>query len=185
MIHFTHRLRNRHLHYSSLRSACAILFWLVVAPGLTTHRAEARLMRPEPQPARPLIIAHRGGSEEFTENTLGAFTRAMKIGADGIETDLRLTRDGVVVVYHDEKYGRVEGLPKSGSAKLISALTYAELSAKTLPPVGEDKGGQRVPTLSELLQVGGGLLNIELKRNARCDEMVDKVIAVAHQSRLR
>lgn len=180
MIHFSHRLRNRSLGQTALQSVCAILLCLAAlcfAAGLTAQRAEALLMRPEPQPARPLIIAHRGGSEEFTENTIGALTRAMKIGADGIETDIRLTRDGVVVVYHDDKYGRVEGVPKSGSAKLISDLTYAELSAKTLPPVGEDKGGQRVPTLSELLQVSGGLLNIELKRNARFDEMVDKVIA--------
>ncbi|HZS05630.1 MAG TPA: glycerophosphodiester phosphodiesterase [Blastocatellia bacterium] len=134
----------------------------------------------QPSPAaRPLVIAHRGGAQEFTENTIGAFTRAVKIGAEGIETDIRLTSDGVVVVYHDDQFGRVEGLPKSGSAKLISDLSYQELTARPLKAVGADPGGERVPTLKELLEgVTSGLLNIELKRCARFDELVDKTAAM-------
>lgn len=128
--------------------------------------------------ARPLIIAHRGGAQEFTENTLGAFERAAKIAADGIETDIRLTKDGVVVVYHDDKFGRVEGLPRNGAARLISDMTWAELTARPLPPVGADSGGQHVPTLKELLGgVRSGLLNIELKRGAQFEQLVDKTIA--------
>jgi glycerophosphoryl diester phosphodiesterase len=127
---------------------------------------------------RPLVIAHRGGARESTENTIGAFQRAVKIGADGIETDTRLTRDGVIVIYHDEYFGRVEGLPRDARTRLISDMTYAELSRQTLMPVGEDKGGRRVPTLDELLSsVKSALLNIELKRGARFSELVDKTIA--------
>ena len=168
-----------HMHLFSRPAFVSLLLPVsLLWSGPVTHHAEAGLSLSSAPPVhRPLIIAHRGGAEEFTENTIGAFTRAMSIGADGIETDLRMTRDGVVVVYHDDKFGRVEGLPKSGSAKLISDLTYAELTAKPLPPVGADKGGQRVPTLRELLQVSGGLLNIELKRNARFAELVEQVMA--------
>jgi len=127
---------------------------------------------------RPMIIAHRGGAMESTENTIAAFQRATRIGAAGIETDIRLTRDGVVVVYHDEYYGRVEGLAPMQRTRLISDMNYSDLSAQTLMPVGEDTGGRRVPTLSELLaQVKSGLLNIELKRCARFDDLVDKTIA--------
>lgn len=127
--------------------------------------------------ARPMIIAHRGGAMESTENTIAAFQRAGRIGADGIETDLRLTRDGVVVVYHDDYFGRVEGLAPAQRTRLISDMNYSDLSAQTLLPVGEDTGGRRVPTLSDLLaQVKSGLLNIELKRCARFDEMVNKTI---------
>jgi glycerophosphoryl diester phosphodiesterase len=129
--------------------------------------------------SKPLIIAHRGGALESTENTIGAFQRAFRIGADGIETDIRLTRDGTVVVYHDDYFGRVEGLPQAQRTRLVSDMTYAELTAQTLIPVGEDTGGRRVPTLNDLLaQVHGGLLNIELKRCARFDDLVKKTIAI-------
>jgi glycerophosphoryl diester phosphodiesterase len=171
------------MNRSFQRSAVVALLLLTgmsCLPEATARRTEVQLQLAETASgmARPLIIAHRGGAEEFTENTLGAFARALKIGADGIETDLRLTRDGVVVVYHDEKFGRVEGLPKSEQTRLISDLNYAELTARPLPPVGADTGSERVPTLRQLLdQVSGGLLNIELKRNARFDQMVDQVIA--------
>ena len=127
---------------------------------------------------KPLIIAHRGGALESTENTIDAFQRAIKIGADGIETDLRLTRDGVLVIYHDEYFGRVEGLPERQRTRLISDLTYSEVTAQTLIPVGDDNGSRRVPTLHELLtNVKSGLLNIELKRGARFDDLVNRTIS--------
>src|SRR2546427_1676999 len=50
---------------------------------------------------RPLIIGHRGASAVAPENTLAAFARAFADGADGIELDVRLARDGVPVVMHD------------------------------------------------------------------------------------
>jgi glycerophosphoryl diester phosphodiesterase len=128
---------------------------------------------------RPLVIAHRGGALESTENTIAAFQRAAKIGADGIETDVRLTRDGVVVIYHDEYFGRVEGLPERQRTRLISDLTYLEVSAQTLIPVGDDNGSRRVPRLDELLgNVQSGLLNIELKRGAHFDDLISKTIAL-------
>ncbi|HMG33131.1 MAG TPA: glycerophosphodiester phosphodiesterase family protein [Blastocatellia bacterium] len=130
-----------------------------------------------PRSAHPMVIAHRGGSKESTENTIGAFQRAARIGADGIETDIRLTRDGVVVVYHDDYFGRVEGLAPPLRTRLISDMTYPELTRQTLVPVGEDKGGRHIPKLDDLLsQVKGVLLNIELKRCARFDELVHKTI---------
>ncbi|HKY05284.1 MAG TPA: glycerophosphodiester phosphodiesterase family protein, partial [Blastocatellia bacterium] len=85
---------------------------------------------------RVLVIAHRGGAKEATENTIPAFERAMRLGANGIETDLRLTRDGVVVIKHDDRYGRVEGLPSQQRTRLVSDMTYAELSAQPLTPTG-------------------------------------------------
>jgi len=127
---------------------------------------------------RTQIIAHRGGAKESTENTIASFERAIKIGAEGIETDLRLTRDGVVVLYHDDRFGRVEGLAPAQRTRSIAEMTYAELSAQTLVPVGEDTGGRRVPTLQELLAtVKTGWLNVELKRGPRFDDLVDKTVS--------
>jgi glycerophosphoryl diester phosphodiesterase len=128
---------------------------------------------------KPMIIAHRGGAMESTENTIAAFQRAARIGAAGIETDIRLTRDGIVIIYHDDYYGRVEGLAPAQRMRLVSDMNYSDLAAQTLMPVGEDTGGRRVPALSDLLtQVRSGLLNIELKRCARFDDLVDKTIAM-------
>jgi glycerophosphoryl diester phosphodiesterase len=132
---------------------------------------------------KAMVIAHRGGAKESTENTIEAFQRAARIGADGIETDLRLTRDGVVVIYHDEIFGRVEGLPKPLQTRTVSEMTYAEMRASPLLPVGEDSGRRFVPTLEEVLtRVKTGLLNIELKRGAKFDDLVEKTIEILRNS---
>lgn len=154
--------------------ACIALSFLTAADSAAPSSAFAQA---NVRGNRPLVIAHRGGAHESTENTIGAFKRAVKIGADGIETDIRLTHDGVVVVYHDEYFGRVEGLAPAERTRLISDMTYTELSRQALVPVGEDAGGRRVPTLDELLSgVKTALLNIELKRGARFGELVEKTI---------
>ena len=133
---------------------------------------------------RPLIIAHRGGAKESTENTIEAFQRAARIGADGIETDLRLTRDGVVVIYHDELFGRVEGLPKPLQTRPVADMTYGELRANPLAAVGDDSARRFVPTLEDVLaKVKTGLLNIEIKRGKNYDELVDKAIVVFRNHR--
>jgi glycerophosphoryl diester phosphodiesterase len=156
-----------------------ILVALILVSALTKTDAPAQ----STQTPTPKIIAHRGGSLESTENTIGAFQRAIKIGSQGIETDIRLTRDGVVVVYHDDRQGRVEGLTVDQNSPLVSNLTYAQLTEKTLKAVGDDKGGRRVPTLKDLLrEVSSGLLNIELKRCDRFDELVDKTIEILRPS---
>ena len=129
--------------------------------------------------AKPAIVAHRGGAKEFTENTIEAFQRAGKIGAVAIETDIRLTKDGVVVIYHDDNVGRVEGMPFGTKGPLVAEVTYAELTAKSLKPVGEDKGGRKAPTFKDVLdKVPTLLLNVELKRCPRFEELVEKTIAI-------
>lgn len=59
-----------------------------------------------------MICAHRGGSWEAPENTLCAFERAMKIGAQFLETDVRITKDGEIIVFHDEDFKRLCGVDK-------------------------------------------------------------------------
>src|SRR5580765_2802827 len=59
------------------------------------------LMHPALASTRPLVFAHRGGSRLAPENTIAAFDRGMAAGADGLELDVRLSRDGVAVVHHD------------------------------------------------------------------------------------
>jgi glycerophosphoryl diester phosphodiesterase len=71
----------------------------------------------------PWLVAHRGGSLLAPENTLAAFDRAVSLGADAIETDVRVTADGVVVTFHDDDTARLLGAPGT-----IEGRTLAELS---------------------------------------------------------
>lgn len=104
--------------------------------------------------ARPRIWAHRGASAHAPENTLEAFELARTAGADGIELDVRLDRDGNVVVFHDRDLQRLCGRP--GCIEELSAAERKELRV----------GGAAVPTLEEVFHVLGDLeLNVEIKAN--------------------
>ena len=162
--------------FSLLASVSSFLLALSVGANSTvTLQAQV----PAARGGKTMVIAHRGGSKESTENTIEAFQRAVRIGADGIETDIRLTRDGVVVIYHDDIFGRVEGLPKPLQTRLVADMTFEELHANPLAPVGDDSGRRYVPTFEDLLnKVKTGLLNVELKRCPKFDDLVDKTIAI-------
>jgi glycerophosphoryl diester phosphodiesterase len=58
------------------------------------------------RPSRPLVFAHRGGAALRPENTMAAFDHGLALGADGVELDVHLSRDGVVVVHHDATLDR-------------------------------------------------------------------------------
>lgn len=72
----------------------------------------------------PLVFAHRGSSADLPEHTLAAYLRALQEGADGLECDVRLTRDGHLVCVHDRRLDRT-----SNGRGLVSARTLAELDA--------------------------------------------------------
>ena len=73
--------------------------------------------------SRPLVYAHRGGAALRPENTIPSFDHGLSLGADGLELDVHLSRDGVVVVHHDDTLERT-----TGSRGLLSSLTADELS---------------------------------------------------------
>jgi glycerophosphoryl diester phosphodiesterase len=109
-----------------------------------------------------LNIAHRGASGTFPENTVSAFRAAIDAGADMCELDVQLSRDGAVVVIHDETVERTT----DGKGE-VAELTLEEL--KRLDAGAKFKGGSfkdaRIPTLEEVFAVTSGKcgLNIELK----------------------
>ena len=124
----------------------------------------------------PLIIGHRGASAIAPENTMAAFREAIAAGADGIEFDVRLTRDGVPVVIHDSTLHRTAGSPQR-----IADLTWAELKSikvgswfarkKNLPP--GSFGNETVPSLRELFtlfQSNDLVLCLEMK----CDTAAEQ-----------
>src|SRR3954468_14356546 len=83
---------------------------------------------------RPLVFAHRGGSALAPENTIAAFDNGLALGADGVELDVRLSADDVVVVHHDATLERTTSLTGR----------VCERSARELASAG-------VPTLAEVL----------------------------------
>ncbi|KAI1435232.1 PLC-like phosphodiesterase [Xylaria sp. CBS 124048] len=91
----------------------------------------------------PETIAHRGFSTNLPENTMAAFAAAIDAGTDSIETDLHLTRDGVIVLSHDGNLKR-----EFGSASKVSDLTWSEISE--LRTVKEPH--ERMPRLIDLME---------------------------------
>jgi glycerophosphoryl diester phosphodiesterase len=86
-----------------------------------------------------LDIAHRGASQDATENTLEAFELAIAQGADMIETDLHLLRDGSVALYHDDRIGGI-AVGELTLDELRHHLPYAPTLQETL-----DRCGARIP----------------------------------------
>jgi glycerophosphoryl diester phosphodiesterase len=111
----------------------------------------------------PLVYAHRGGAKLRPENTLLAFDHGLSFGADGLELDVRLSRDGVVVVHHDETLDRTTN--GHGPVAERTAAELAGLDAGYHFDGFRGRGGG-VPTLDEVLRrYPAILLIVELKVN--------------------
>src|ERR1700683_1203797 len=103
------------------------------------------------------VFGHRGCTEGFVENTVDAFAEARRLGADGVELDVRLTADGALAIHHDAS------IPGGG--------VIAELAVGALPA--------QVPLLADVLAVCDGMVvNVEIK-NAPQDPGWDPTEAVA------
>lgn len=111
---------------------------------------------------KPLIIGHRGASAVAPENTTAAFREALAVGADGIEFDVRLTRDGVPIVIHDSTLRRTGGLPHR-----VADLTWAEISKIDVGSwFAATFANETVPSLAELFtlfQSNDSTLYLEMK----------------------
>jgi glycerophosphoryl diester phosphodiesterase len=116
----------------------------------------------DPHPARPafLKIAHRGYSSRYPENTLPAFEGAVAAGADMIELDVRLSRDGEIVVIHDATVDRT-----SNGRGRVADLSLAELRRFNYANGMSAFGRVPIPTLAEVIdRVGAQVtLNVEIK----------------------
>lgn len=111
---------------------------------------------------KTINFAHRGASGRCPENTLAAFSKALELGATGIETDVQLTADGRAVLIHDESLARTTGLNK-----LVKETDFAELQTLDAGSwYSPAFGSERIPTLEQLLELAKPaeiILNLELK----------------------
>ncbi|MBS4537091.1 glycerophosphodiester phosphodiesterase [Clostridium sp. D2Q-11] len=113
---------------------------------------------------QPLIYAHRGASAYAPENTMAAFKKAIELNADGIEIDVQMSKDGHLIICHDEKVDRTtngKGYIKDINLKDLKLLDAGfKFSSNFI--------GEKIPTLIELMELikdNNMVLNIELKNN--------------------
>ena len=121
----------------------------------------------------PLIIAHRGDLSNAPENTLPAFQRAYDSGADGIELDVRLTRDDRLVVFHDRSLKRIGGV-----RGLVTNTTLAEMRSLDVGGwFGPEFRGLQAPTLDEVFELlpHDYLINVEMKA------VIDRMRLISHK----
>lgn len=130
------------------------------------------------------VYAHRGVSRYYPENTMLAFQTVLQTGATGIELDVQLSKDGEVVVIHDEMVNRTtngEGNVKDFTVKQLKQLEIQYGSLEMMPT-------QRIPTLAEVLAwlVNTKLcLNIEFKTDKiRYEGIEEKVIRLVRRGQM-
>lgn len=116
----------------------------------------------------PLAFAHRGGAGDWPENSLEAFSRAVELGFDYVETDAHVTSDGVVVAFHDDSLDRV-----TDRAGLVSELTWAEVSQARIDGIAP------IPLLEDILTTWP---NLRVNIDAKHDEVVEPLAALLRRT---
>src|SRR5262245_15522452 len=133
--------------------------------------------------SRPLVFAHRGGSALAPENTIEAFDNGLALGADGLELDVHLSRDGLVVVHHDRTLDRTTNLRGPLESRTAGELARADAAYSfggngSFPFRGRGLG---VPLLSEVLARYRDVpIIVELKVNT--SELAEAVVEVVRRA---
>lgn len=144
-------------------------------------------------PAMPLIVAHRGASQEAPENTLPAFKLAWQQGADAIEGDFQLTRDGHIICIHDADTKRVTGIRKVVKDSTLEELRELDAGAWFKP----SWKGTRLPTFAEVaatvpagrkfyieVKCGPEIVPVLLREIAASKLTPDQVVVISFNTRV-
>jgi glycerophosphoryl diester phosphodiesterase len=133
------------------------------------------------------VAGHMGWCEKYPENTMEGFRAAVALGVDQIETDLRISADGEIVLIHDEKVDRTTN--GTGYVREMTVAQLKELDAGIKK--GEEHKGAQIPTFRELMEfvkdVPGLTLDLELKeypeqgRDELAFETADKILAMVDE----
>ncbi len=136
------------------------------------------------QMKRTSIWAHRGASGYAPENTLEAFEKAIELRADGIELDVQMTKDGELVIIHDETVDRV-----SYGSGWVKDFTFEELRKLNVNKKFPEYGAVKIPTLEEVYQLmkkSSLTINVELKNGVIFyKELEEKVLVLTNKFELQ
>lgn len=129
--------------------------------------------------------AHRGASGYYPENTMLSFEKAIELGCNGIETDVQLTKDGVLILIHDEKINRTTngtGWIKDYSCKKLSKLDAGSWLSKEFTE-------ERIPTAEELISLVKNkdiIINFELKNSiVPYEGMEEKILSLIYKHNMQ
>lgn len=146
---------------------------------MVLNNLRLRLKRKTKTYKRVVIIAHRGFSGIAPENTIAAFKKAIDAGADMIEFDVSLSKDGIPVVIHDRTVNRTTNAKGKVEDFTIEELKKFDAGSWYKPQFKDEK----IPTLEEVIQLSKGkiMLNIEIKkysvkRSIKIDGIEDKIV---------
>ncbi len=176
------------------RTIIFFAFVLVFVNGVTVYAWINEARAPVQILNYPRIIAHRGSSEAAPENTLSAIELGLEEGADAIEFDVRLTKDGVPVLMHDRTLLRTTD---ARDVIYVEDVTYQELIDRDAGSWhSEQYAGERVPTLEEALlliqgrakayvelKVESDVLESEVIRLIETYDLIDEVNVLSFKSR--
>lgn len=121
---------------------------------------------------RIAVIAHRGGARIFPEDTLLAFRRAISLGCDYVEIDVRTTRDGKIVVIHDRRVDHTTNGTREVRQLTLKQIRQLDAGVKFSPLYR----GERVPTLEEVFEVCRGKVNVYIDLKDASPEAIIPII---------
>lgn len=121
----------------------------------------------------PLVIAHRGGAGLAPENTLACIEKAIALGVDVVEVDVRLTADSVIVVCHDETIDRT-----TNGCGCVSRLSLQEIQACSIVDSNGIVTSEKIPTLAQVLTLVDGRcrLLVEVKHEGFEEQLIKEIV---------
>lgn len=147
-----------------LKLILSLLLSIMILPSCSMYELDEENIISNQLTRKTKIIAHRGywKAEGACDNSIKALVSAIDIGVDGVEFDLRMTKDDSVVVYHD---GIING-------SIITQTYYKDLLSETLP------NGEKIPTLRDYLRIAKSIPSVELFIEIKVDRAVEPTIKI-------
>jgi glycerophosphoryl diester phosphodiesterase len=133
------------------------------------------------------VIAHRGGAAHAPENTLPAFRRSLEVGICEVETDVRLSHDGALVLFHDDDLALKTDLEGSVEDHCLAELRSSEIGEwfdRRHPNHSERFAGTRLLALTDLFEAFGRRLYYHLEIKGADPDLPDRILALARSSRI-
>jgi glycerophosphoryl diester phosphodiesterase len=145
---------------------CGIHTLLAADPMEVSKPAGMRV----PRHGNVFVVAHRGAHDGVPENTLAAYRRAIELGCDYVEIDVRTTVDGVLVSIHNST---IDAYTIHGGKGVVAEMTFAELREIDIGSRVDSKWSQeRIPSVSEILQLCKGRIGVYLDvKNASIESL--------------
>src|ERR1041385_8169688 len=146
-------LGRTHVHFAAILVITLAVAGLVLTPMASAVEKPTWTIRGQILAEKVIVQAHRGAGELAPENTLEAFELGWKLGCYP-ECDLRMTKDGVIVTFHDGDFSRVvKGVAEEMKKKGVADVTWAQLSTMDVGAwQGEEFTGRRVSTIGQAFE---------------------------------